>query len=507
MNLNKYQKGFLCCVLLIAFSAPSITNANLLYEFFEKTEYTLSYCNMNNCLVTNNDTGEQFTSIQKAIDDEDTKDGHTLYAESCTYHERLIIDKNISLVGADKTTIIDGDDYGTVITIVNGSVIVRNFMITGSGDGWYDAGIAIIEGDNVEIIDVWFNDVHRGIWIQNSAHAKIHDNEFDDGAIRIYGEELHHYLHDIINNKVNEEMFCYYKNQSDIVIKEDCASVILVNCNDIEVTSDFIGLNTGLQVAYSSNVCIHNAIYKNNLEGIIVENSTKITIENSSFSLNTWIALSLSNCTDSVIKYNDFLDNMNYSISTWESSSCTIRDNQILGNGYGIGKEFDLEKEIDFQMGTFSKAFGGFGGMFAGSEYTVKYAWNTARSWLLSAAFPPHVAAVNLAAMDIVENEPERVKKLWDHTKYFKKEIESLGFDTGYSQTPIIPAIVGDSKKAQTLANKMYEEGIFALAIVFPMVARDKARIRNQMNAGMTRDNLDGILRVYEKLGKELDLV
>ena len=179
----------------------------------------------------------------------------------------------------------------------------------------------------------------------------------------------------------------------------------------------------------------------------------------------------------------------------------------VLGNGYGIGKEFDLEKEIDFQMGTFSKAFGGFGGMFAGSEYTVKYAWNTARSWLLSAAFPPHVAAINLAAMDIVEQEPERVKKLWDHTKYFKKEIENLGFDTGYSQTPIIPAIVGDSKKAQQLANRMYDEGIFALAIVFPMVSRDKARIRNQMNAGMSKGDLDEVLSVYEKLGKELKLV
>jgi glycine C-acetyltransferase len=126
---------------------------------------------------------------------------------------------------------------------------------------------------------------------------------------------------------------------------------------------------------------------------------------------------------------------------------------------------------------------------------------------LLSAAFPPHVAAINLAAMDVVENEPERVKRLWDNAKYFKKEIESLGFDTGYSQTPIIPAIVGDSKKAQTLASRMYDEGIFALAIVFPMVARDKARIRNQMNAGMTRDDLDEILRVYEKLGKELKLI
>ena len=179
----------------------------------------------------------------------------------------------------------------------------------------------------------------------------------------------------------------------------------------------------------------------------------------------------------------------------------------VLGDGYGIGKEFDLEKEIDFQMGTFSKALGSFGGMFAGSEYLTKFAFNTARTWLLSAAFPPHVAASNIAALDVIKDEPERIKKLWDNTKYFKKEIESLGFDTGNSQTPIIPAMIGDSKKAQELANKMYEEGIFALAIVFPMVARNKARIRNQMNAGMTKDDLDQILRVYEKLGKELKLI
>ncbi|MEF8848248.1 MAG: aminotransferase class I/II-fold pyridoxal phosphate-dependent enzyme, partial [Candidatus Thermoplasmatota archaeon] len=111
----------------------------------------------------------------------------------------------------------------------------------------------------------------------------------------------------------------------------------------------------------------------------------------------------------------------------------------VLGDGYGIGKEFDLEKELDFQMGTFSKAFGSFGGLLAGSKYLKKFAFNTSRTWLLSAAFPPHVAAANMAALEIVQNEPERIKKLWDNTKYFKKEIESLGFDTGNSQTPIIP--------------------------------------------------------------------
>ncbi|MFO7991950.1 MAG: aminotransferase class I/II-fold pyridoxal phosphate-dependent enzyme [Thermoplasmata archaeon] len=179
----------------------------------------------------------------------------------------------------------------------------------------------------------------------------------------------------------------------------------------------------------------------------------------------------------------------------------------VLGGGHGIAKEFDIEDKIDFQMGTFSKAFGGFGGMLAGTEYLVKYAYNTSRSWLLSAAFPPHVAAADIAALEIVENEPERVKKLWDLTNYFKKEMESMGFDTGYSETPIVPAMVGDSRKAQKLADRLYEEGIFGLAIVFPMVAKGKARIRNQINAGMSKDDINTILRVYEKLGKELDLI
>ena len=96
---------------------------------------------------------------------------------------------------------------------------------------------------------------------------------------------------------------------------------------------------------------------------------------------------------------------------------------------------------------------------------------------------------------------------MWNHTKYFKKEIENLGFNTGYSQTPIIPAIVGDSKKAQNLATRLYEEGIFGLAIVFPMVARDKARIRTMMNAGLSKEDLDYTINKFEKLGKKLDII
>ncbi len=179
----------------------------------------------------------------------------------------------------------------------------------------------------------------------------------------------------------------------------------------------------------------------------------------------------------------------------------------ILGEGKGIAREFNLGERIDFEMGTFSKALGGFGGMLAGDEGVINYAYNTSRTWLLSAAFPPHVAAINLKALEIVEEEKDRVQHLWDMTKKFKKGIEQLGFDTGMSETPIVPAMVGDSRKAQKLANRLYDEGIFGLAIVYPMVAKGKARIRNQINAGMTEEDIEEVLRVYEKLGKELDLI
>ncbi|MFW6153278.1 MAG: aminotransferase class I/II-fold pyridoxal phosphate-dependent enzyme, partial [Halobacteriota archaeon] len=110
-------------------------------------------------------------------------------------------------------------------------------------------------------------------------------------------------------------------------------------------------------------------------------------------------------------------------------------------------------------------------------------------------------------ALEIVEEETDRVERLWELREYFKGELESLGFDTGRSETPIVPVMVGDSKKAQELANRLFESGIFALAIVYPMVARGEARIRNQVNAGLTRDDLDEALRVYERVGRDLDLI
>jgi glycine C-acetyltransferase len=176
-------------------------------------------------------------------------------------------------------------------------------------------------------------------------------------------------------------------------------------------------------------------------------------------------------------------------------------------DGRGIGAHYGIEGKIDVEMGTFSKAFGVVGGLVAGSQDLVNFAYNKSRTWLLSGSHPPAVAAAQLAAIDVLETESKHVDTLWENTKYFKKELRSLGFDTGNSTTPITPVIVGESKDAKKLSDRLYDEGIFALPIVFPMVARDKARIRNMINAGLTKDDLDTVLCAYEKLGKELKLI
>lgn len=181
----------------------------------------------------------------------------------------------------------------------------------------------------------------------------------------------------------------------------------------------------------------------------------------------------------------------------------------VLGEGgRGIVSHFGLtHKDVHFEMGTFSKAFGVMGGHVSGSDHMVKYAFNKSRSWLLSASHPPATAAACIAAIDILETEPEHVETLWNNREYFMKGLQELGYDTGFSQTPIVPAMVGESSKANDLSKGLYEEGILALPIVFPMVARDKARIRNMMNSGLTEEHLDKALNAYERVGKKLDII
>jgi glycine C-acetyltransferase len=181
----------------------------------------------------------------------------------------------------------------------------------------------------------------------------------------------------------------------------------------------------------------------------------------------------------------------------------------VLGSGgRGIVSHFGLARDkVHVEMGTFSKAFGVVGGHVSGSRDLVNFALNRSRTWLLSGSHPPAVAAATIAAIDVLETEPQHVRNLWDNTDYFRKQVGGMGFDTGKSQTPIIPIMIGRSGDAKTFSSRLFEEGVFALPIVFPMVAQDKARIRTILNAALTRTDLDEALSAFEKIGREMRLI
>jgi glycine C-acetyltransferase len=180
----------------------------------------------------------------------------------------------------------------------------------------------------------------------------------------------------------------------------------------------------------------------------------------------------------------------------------------VLGEiGAGIVDHFSLQGKVDFETGSFSKALGVQGGILAGSEEVRNHALNHSRSWLLSGSQPPGVAAAQKAAIEVLMSEPQHHSKLWENTNYFRKELQSLGFDTGSSQTPIIPIMCGESLVAKQLSEELSKNNIMAGSIVFPMVARDKARVRTQMSAGLGRDDLDNVLRILERIGPLLKLI
>src|SRR5881409_1731178 len=180
----------------------------------------------------------------------------------------------------------------------------------------------------------------------------------------------------------------------------------------------------------------------------------------------------------------------------------------VLGeNGRGITNHFHLEGKVDIDMGTFSKAFGCVGGYVVGSKDLCVYLQNKVRSYLLSGSHPPAVAGACIAALQLVQKQPSLVKKLWDNTRYFKKGLKDIGFDIGNSETPITPVIVGEASKARELADNLFKLGIFVLPIVFPMVSRDKARVRTIVTSAHTRKDLYTALRAFEKAGKQLALI
>ena len=180
----------------------------------------------------------------------------------------------------------------------------------------------------------------------------------------------------------------------------------------------------------------------------------------------------------------------------------------VLGDGgRGIVDHFKLQGKIDFEIGSFSKALGVQGGVLSGSESVKKHAINHCRSWLLSGSQPPGVAAAQKAAIEVLRDEPEHHAKLWENTEYFRREMQALGFDTGVSETPIIPVMCGDSILAKKLSEELYKKGIFALPIVFPMVAKDKARIRCMISTGLSKEDLDLVISSFEEVGKNLAII
>jgi len=180
----------------------------------------------------------------------------------------------------------------------------------------------------------------------------------------------------------------------------------------------------------------------------------------------------------------------------------------VLGkDGRGIISHYKLEGRVDIDMGTLSKAFGCLGGYIAGVPELRDYMTNRARSFIFTTSLPPAVIGAISAVIDVVQEEPEHLKNLWDNGNYLKKELSALGFNTGHSETPITPVIVGDGKNANELAAGLIGEGIFTKPIVYPLVAKDKARIRVMVNSGHTREDLDYCVQKFGEIGKRLGII
>jgi glycine C-acetyltransferase len=180
----------------------------------------------------------------------------------------------------------------------------------------------------------------------------------------------------------------------------------------------------------------------------------------------------------------------------------------VLGrNGRGSVDHWDLNGRVDIQIGTFSKAIGAQGGYIAGIQPLRDFLTHKARPFLFSNALPPSVIATCIAAIDVLEQEPELITRLWENTRYFKGKLQKLGFDIGQSETPITPVIVGSGERAMTLSDQLFQEGVFAQGIGYPTVPEARSRVRTIVTAAHSRENLDTALGVFEKVGRELGII
>jgi glycine C-acetyltransferase len=180
----------------------------------------------------------------------------------------------------------------------------------------------------------------------------------------------------------------------------------------------------------------------------------------------------------------------------------------VLGcNGRGTVDHFSLNGRVHIQVGTLSKAIGVLGGYVCGSRDLMEFLYQRARPFLFSTSHPPAVAAACLAAFDVLEQEPERIQALWENTRHFKRGLTAAGFNTGISETPITPVIVGEAKLAHRLSRELFDEGVLATGIGFPTVPKGKARVRTIVTATHTRAALDRALEAFERAGKRLGIL
>jgi len=185
----------------------------------------------------------------------------------------------------------------------------------------------------------------------------------------------------------------------------------------------------------------------------------------------------------------------------------------VLGrNGRGSVDHFNCHGRVDIQVGTLSKAIGALGGYVCGTRDLIDFLYHRARPFLFSTSHPPSVAATCIAAFDILENEPERIERLWDNTRYFKKQLADAGFNIGgvntpASETPITPIILGEGRVAMEFSRKLFDAGVMATGIAFPTVPEGKARIRTIMTSEHTRHQLDQALEIMARVGKQMTIL
>ena len=180
----------------------------------------------------------------------------------------------------------------------------------------------------------------------------------------------------------------------------------------------------------------------------------------------------------------------------------------VLGkDGRGTVDHFGMHGRVHVQVGTLSKAFAGLGGYVAGSRALIEWLMHRARPLLFSTSHPPSVAASALAAVRLVQREPDLIRRLWDNTRFFKDGLRRLGFDTGNSETPITPVIIGDEARAMQFSDRLFEEGVFAVGLAFPTVPRGKARVRTIVTAGHTAQHLERALAAFQRAGTTLGVI